>query len=377
VPAVRLGINKGQTMAILRLTRSQVLIAATSALLLVAGISTAVAESNHRDDDNDHYEPGEPSPTLAEWQAQGEFEGFGSDAATAAGDEAQSHPLITMKTIPGSAFHLDREGSNFTADGSSTTGCLSFSSNTTLRKHVELPHNTRVTAMFVYGRNSADETPMSVELDEISYNNTSTPDREEIVTVTASGDNNRNLWAEVVSGGGHTMDAMDSYILTFRAGDGGQLCGVTLWYDAQVGDDGYVFHPVEPCAAFDTRESQGGQGKLDPDTNYTFRTRNSLTDQGGAEDSCGVPSSAQAVQMNLVAIDGEGTGNLRVWPGGGDLPQGGVVNFSEGVPNSNALSVGVSAGSNSNVQVRANGFPVHVRGVILGYYERMHPSQIN
>lgn len=351
-----------------RMYRLRGVIAVTCALTLVGG-GAALAGSDQREDGVDEPPPGEPSPMV---------EGVDSDVVASADEGSatpQSHPTINMKTIAASEFN--NASDSFSADTSFNSGCLGFDSSSVLRKQIELPHNTGLAAVYMYGRNDFDSQPMDLTLTEISYNSSSTPSTSTLATVTASGDDNRGLWVDTT--GSHSVDNQKSYVLRFRPGAGGQFCGVQILYNPNTADDGYVFYPIEPCAAFDTRPSQGGSGKLQPGEDYTFRTRTNLTDQGGAADDCGVPSSARAVQMNLVAIDAEGVGNLRIWRSNGDLPQGGVVNFSPDSPNSNALSVEVNRplSGQRNVDVRANGFPVHVRGVILGYYERVHPSQIN
>lgn len=97
--------------------------------------------------------------------------------------------------------------------------------------------------------------------------------------------------------------------------------------------------------------------------------------QGGGNSDCGVPASAEAVELNLVAVAALAGGNLRIAETG-VTPTGGVLNFANLTPsmnNSNGLVVNVSSGGLLTVSVNAGATPpndkgTHVRGVVSGYY---------
>ena len=86
-----------------------------------------------------------------------------------------------------------------------------------------------------------------------------------------------------------------------------------------------------------------------------------------------VPAGAAAVEINLVAVSPTGNGNLRV-SANGVVPGGGVVNFTTGVTNSNALPVETN---NNQIDVHVNNGPAHIRGVMLGYYTTDLQTQVN
>ncbi|MCP3909878.1 MAG: hypothetical protein GY713_02890 [Actinomycetia bacterium] len=136
---------------------------------------------------------------------------------------------------------------------------------------------------------------------------------------------------------------------------------------------------MTPCATFDTRPNQGAangfEGSLAGDETRTFRVVGTFSaDQGGGNTSCGIPTDAAAVLVNLVAVDPVNPGNLRV-SAAGVASSGGVLNFSPLVPrmdNSNAVIIPVSAKGELDVAANAGagnqGLPTtHTRAVVLGY----------
>lgn len=140
---------------------------------------------------------------------------------------------------------------------------------------------------------------------------------------------------------------------------------------------GLEFRPLVPCAAFDTRTGTGGfeaQRSNGQATDYDVVGSFNAA-QGGGNSDCGVPASAEAVELNLVAVAALTGGNLRVAETG-VTPSGGVLNFGNLIPsmnNSNALVVNVSSGGSLTVSVNAGATPpndkvTHVRGVVSGYY---------
>lgn len=151
------------------------------------------------------------------------------------------------------------------------------------------------------------------------------------------------------------------------------------YYEANTGD---TYVSLAPCAAFDSRSGQGATG-----TNEGFRQGGETityqisgsalpATQGGLNGgTCGVPSGATGVLMNVVAIQPQRAGNLQAFATG-TSPTGGVVNFAPVSPamnNSNAVPVPLSA--TGQVSIFTNAGPsgvlldaAHVRGVILGYY---------
>jgi hypothetical protein len=153
---------------------------------------------------------------------------------------------------------------------------------------------------------------------------------------------------------------------------------VVLGYYA-TGTANYV--PVNPCAAFDSRSSQGASGSYGgaraggSATTYQIAGSFVPVSQGGGHGgSCGVPAGASAVAINLVAINAAAEGNLQAYATG-TSPTGGILNFaalSPAMNNANAVVIPLSAAGQLDVYVNTGQSDVpgatDVRGVVLGYY---------
>lgn len=158
---------------------------------------------------------------------------------------------------------------------------------------------------------------------------------------------------------------------------------------AEIGaGDQLGFHAVTPCAAFDSRASQGATGPFAGQrvvgSSTTYQITGALPAGQSANSDCGVPASASSVLLNLVALNPVGPGNLRV-TATGTTPLGGVVNYNATTPsfnNSNAIVVPVSALGQLDVSVNCGpcvpGSPsADVRGVVLGYFDDRLETQIS
>lgn len=152
--------------------------------------------------------------------------------------------------------------------------------------------------------------------------------------------------------------------------------------NAATGTNDLMFTPVEPCAAFDTRTEKGGTGEKTISGNpHYFDVDGESTDfsgQGGVSSGCGVPdgsgteAEAEAVLLNLVALDAQGSGNLRIYAADESSPQGGVVVYKSGLNNSNAVVAKIADDqSNGDIAIDVNGDPLDIRGVVLGYYQNV------
>ncbi len=146
------------------------------------------------------------------------------------------------------------------------------------------------------------------------------------------------------------------------------------------GDTGSTFTVLDGCAAFDSRPTQGPSGSFSGKRLSGSATTYQITgtipvSQGGNGGDCGVPAGAGAVLINLVAIEGDESGNFRAYATGSS-PTGGVVNFASLAPplnNSNAVVVPLSPQGTIDLFVNTasnDGSPVvHARGIVLGYYD--------
>jgi hypothetical protein len=98
-------------------------------------------------------------------------------------------------------------------------------------------------------------------------------------------------------------------------------------------DNDLSFTPVAPCRIVDTRVSGAG-GPLVPGTPRSFFVvgTTGFELQGGAAGGCGIPAGVGAVEMNFVAVDPAGVGNLGAFPWSA-TPSPGIfatINYSPG-----------------------------------------------
>lgn len=76
-------------------------------------------------------------------------------------------------------------------------------------------------------------------------------------------------------------------------------------------------HPIDHCRLVNYQPSGG----LTLGATLTFSA--CLTDsssQGGQSISCGIPTSAAAIHVSIVAVNPTGSGAFRTWPAGGNEP---------------------------------------------------------
>ena len=165
-------------------------------------------------------------------------------------------------------------------------------------------------------------------------------------------------------------------------GDPGATVNVRVVVFGYLIDEGDLYRPVSPCAAFDTRPAVGATGGFAGlragDQTTTFAISGVLPpEQGGLNGGdCDIPVSATSALINLVAVGAQRSGNLQA-SAAGTTPSGGLLNFGNLDPamnNSNAVVVPLNAEGEIDVRVNGGlagaGIPLaHVRGVVLGYYE--------
>lgn len=138
---------------------------------------------------------------------------------------------------------------------------------------------------------------------------------------------------------------------------------------------------MTPCAAWDSRTNKGGTGafageRIGGSTTTYDVTGTFNADQGGGNTNCEVPDGANAVLVNVVAINALREGNLRI-SAAGTVATGGILNYDALTPAmNNANAVVVPLNANGELDLFTNGGPTgnglastHVRGVILGYYD--------
>jgi len=120
------------------------------------------------------------------------------------------------------------------------------------------------------------------------------------------------------------------------------------------------FYTVPPCRVFDTRlvGTQTNASPLSCGRNYDF------TMVGG---TCGVPSGAKALSLNVTVTAPSVLGNLKAFPSGTPAPAASILNYvAKGTRANNAV---VSLGSAGKMSVRCSSGTTHVIVDVNGYFQ--------
>jgi uncharacterized repeat protein (TIGR01451 family) len=127
--------------------------------------------------------------------------------------------------------------------------------------------------------------------------------------------------------------------------------------------DVLMFNTLAPCRVLDTRDPDGPLGGpiLSPGQQRAFVVT------GG---SCGIPSTAKAVSVNLTVVGPTGPGFVTVFPGDGSLPATSSINFSAGQvrANNGVFSLAGDGSGTLNI-INGSSGSTHVILDVNGYFE--------
>ena len=138
-----------------------------------------------------------------------------------------------------------------------------------------------------------------------------------------------------------------------------------------------VFTPVSPCRIINTTLAGG---IINPGVNRSFyvsgSTAGTFENQGGKAGGCGIPDTATAVEMNLVAVAPAGPGDFRAFPysAAPTAPLASVINYSNvaGLNIANGLAQPVCNPATTtctfDLVVQADVAPAHLVVDVVGYY---------
>jgi len=121
------------------------------------------------------------------------------------------------------------------------------------------------------------------------------------------------------------------------------------------------FYTVQPCRVVDTRNATGSRGgpALAAGVARTFPISG----------TCGVPSTAWAVSLNVTATQPTDAGNVRLFPGRTPAPQASTLNYTAGTTRANdAIAALGTAGDLTALANQASG-SVHLILDVNGYFE--------
>ncbi|MDQ5857217.1 MAG: SBBP repeat-containing protein [Acidobacteriota bacterium] len=121
------------------------------------------------------------------------------------------------------------------------------------------------------------------------------------------------------------------------------------------------FYTVAPCRVVDTRNATGAWGG----PALAANTSRSFTITG----RCGVPTSADAVSLNITAVASTASGTLRVYPAGTPLPGTSSLNYPAAKARANNGNYGLGSGGAVAVRVDQPSGSVHFVLDVAGYYE--------
>jgi uncharacterized repeat protein (TIGR01451 family) len=130
---------------------------------------------------------------------------------------------------------------------------------------------------------------------------------------------------------------------------------------ASTGTSGESLFTLAPCRVLDTRDPAGPHGgpALAPGPARSF------TISG----SCGVPSSAKSVSINVTVTDPTVAGDLRIYPAGSTLPLASAINYGQGQTRANNMVVPIGTGGAIEVFAEQASGTVNFILDVNGYFE--------
>jgi len=121
------------------------------------------------------------------------------------------------------------------------------------------------------------------------------------------------------------------------------------------------FYTLTPCRLVDTRQAADGPALVSSETRQLVLTG-----------KCGVPADAQALALNITAVNPSAAGYLSFGPGGQAIPQTSTVNFVAGAIRSNNAVQRLALDGTGRLGVRAfvgDGGAVHMAMDVTGYFK--------
>jgi uncharacterized repeat protein (TIGR01451 family) len=121
------------------------------------------------------------------------------------------------------------------------------------------------------------------------------------------------------------------------------------------------FYTVEPCRVVDTRVATGSRGgpALAAGVARTFPISG----------TCGVPSAAWAVSLNVTVTQPTAAGNVRLFPGSTPIPQASALNYTAGITRANNAVAALGTAGDLTALASQAGGSVHLILDVNGYFE--------
>jgi len=101
---------------------------------------------------------------------------------------------------------------------------------------------------------------------------------------------------------------------------------------------GAAYNPVAPCRFVDTRIAEG---PIAAGSSRAFRVAGTgISGQGGAP-TCGIPTTAKAVVVNIAAVKASANGNLQITPYGAPMTGTSLLTYKAGVNIANSTEISI------------------------------------
>lgn len=324
--------------------KNKALVAATSVAVLIGGAGGMIAADGSS---NTAGEPIDPSS-------------LGSEPLTVA---AVAPDGAKETFYPAFAFR-PRGTASTTLTPDAGRGCV-HGSDELLTTEVLLPDGATVDMITLYARPSAGSVSAFLSVFNTSNFPGSGPGLTDLFGAFTSGTGDQVVVdsTPTVPATAVVDNSNNNYVLQVFSDVAGEwFCGVKVTWTPPVGE---LFHPLPPCAIYDSRVSQGGTGKFGANETRTANVTGNTSGQGGGAD-CGVGTDATAIETSLLVLNPAGTGTLKIWATGSAEPNG-ILPFTGQLDRwPSAATVPVSSSDQIDIKTRSAG--AHVRVVVTGYY---------
>lgn len=129
-----------------------------------------------------------------------------------------------------------------------------------------------------------------------------------------------------------------------------------------------TYVPLTPCRIVDTRVA-GGKISAHQTRSFAVSGDTGFPAQGGHSSGCGIPTTATAVSISIIAVSPTSGGYLTAWPAGAAQPLASVLNFGSGASTNTGLTVSITSADPALSVYLGSAAAVDVVIDVYGYYE--------
>jgi hypothetical protein len=162
-----------------------------------------------------------------------------------------------------------------------------------------------------------------------------------------------------------SAQAFDSVVIHYETpptcGDWGPIFMADNMTVTPVPSGGTSFYTLAPCRVLDTRNASGPDAAAPA---LAARAERTFALSG----LCGIPSAANALSVNVTAVEAVVRGNLVIYPGNELAPDASLLNFPAAVAKANNAVVKLAPDGTIKVLNRGNG-TVHFILDVNGYFQ--------